>query len=226
MKRILLVLCAFALLLAACAAQLEPDITSTEPTILETTMAEPTTPEITSESITITSTKPSTTTKSTTGVNPPTGIYPSTGLIPITNPPTGNPQNRGYAFYQVFLDLGSEGIKYIAVDMSGVPKDSRATLERLLREHCAGTGQTFLIATMEQLERQGYIDAPDDSIYKSFPDGAHYAFTGGDGAAGAAALTIQGRKWWGSLAGIGATYTVILNGDEWAVGRVDMRWVS
>lgn len=195
MKRILLLLCAFTLTLTACATQPEPEPTTETTTTGIVTTAETTTAE-------------TTTTTSTSS--------------------TGYAQNRGWAFYQVFLDMGAadllkynKNMKYIAADMTGVPKDSRATLERLMREFCTGAGQTFLIATLEELEAQGYVEpCPGDSVYKRFPEGTLYTFSGGGEAAYAGPLTIRAGAWQDSFWGGSATYTVVLNGDIWKVAHV------
>jgi len=203
MKRIIPLLCALALLFAACAAR-SADATEAETT---TESMAATTAETTTEAPTETTTITTATTIATT---------------------TGYAQNRGWAFYQVFLDMGAQdlqkynkNLKYIAVDMTGVPKDSQATLERLMREYCAGTGQTLIIATMEELEAQGYVEPyPDDSTYKRFPEGTLYTFSGGGEAAYAGPLTIRAGAWQDSFWGGSATFTVVLNGDVWEVTHV------
>ena len=209
---VLILSCLAAAALNACGAQ-QASATEAESTMVTTTTEEITTKIATTQA---------TTTETTTQVVLET--VPAIAADTTTRAPsTGYAQNRGWAFYQVFLHLGSKGQKYVAFDMTGVPKDSRATLERLVREYCAETGQTFMLATREELAAQGYIVSRDNiPLYSSFPDGAHYSFSGGDEAAYEGPLTIRGMKWFASLGAYGATYTIVLNGDIWEIERVEM----
>jgi hypothetical protein len=219
MKRILPLLCALALVFAACAARPEPEPTTETAT------------QIITATETATTTEPTTTTEITATAAPATAKpTTATSKSTTTTTTTGYAQNRGWAFYQVFLALESGRAKYVALDPAGVPKDSQATLERLMREYCAGTGQTFLLATREELDALGYLKLPEGSnrsdSLKYFADGYLYSFSGGDEAAYAGPLTIQGSKWYAPLAAEGATYTVELRGDVWAIGREERRWIS
>ena len=81
-----------------------------------------------------------------------------------------------------------------------------------------------MLANRDELDAQGYLE--DGGRGKWFPEGYLYSFSGGDEAAYAGPLTIRGSKWCAPLAAEGATYTVVLNGDLWEIGRVDMRWIS
>jgi len=179
MKRILILLCALALLFTACAAQPGPE------------------PETTIE----------------------------TTLISETS-------DRGWAYCQAFLyllqtdgELGG-GDKYLAMDMTNVQEDARAALERLMRDYCAGKGQTFLVATYEELVRQGHIN--EQELY--FEEGILYQFGKPDepivGKVGPDEMVFAASKWKGGLAGYGATFFMKLSDEKWTLNRTENEWIS
>ena len=108
------------------------------------------------------------------------------------------------------------------MDMTGVEKDARATLEQLMRDYCAGTGQTFMIATMEQLKAQGYIG--QESSYSGFEDGILYAFN--EKSTGPETMSFMAHKWKAPLAGYGATFYMKLANGEWVLDHTEMEWIS
>jgi beta-lactamase regulating signal transducer with metallopeptidase domain len=127
-------------------------------------------------------------------------------------------------------DPGLNGdIKYIALDVSEIPADTREPLVSALRPWANAQGCELLLGTQEDLVREGYItvtpiEGSDSQGYYEFTEGILFSFSGFslDGEILAAAAS----KWRGSLGAVGGTYHAVFEDGTWTVETPEEMWMS
>lgn len=118
-----------------------------------------------------------------------------------------------------FLDWGlNDGIKYIAVDLSGTLLDTSDALTQRLADFCAENGYTLLIDTMDSLAAKGYIKN------SSFEEGIIIRFS--DTELTDSTLITDAQKWRSGDGAIGSTFTVEQKSSGWEMTEIENSWIS
>jgi len=129
------------------------------------------------------------------------------------------------AFYQLVLHLYkmdsglNPEIKYIAIDMTGVPESATALLEAELRMWAKSLGCELLIDTYAGLVESGKI-----SEHAGFKDGLLFQFDSAvfDGET----MVVNVSKYRAPLGAVGAEFTVRFSDWEWVIEEPTAIWMA
>ena len=197
MRRIVLLLCALALALAACTAQ-PADATTAETTTIQTATTEIISTETTTEASTTEKASPE---------------------AAMTKPGNSNP---AWAYYSIFLEFcrgtPNSDLQYIGLDLSdcSLRAGDREELAALVGGYCERNGLELLLGTQAELKTQGYLEPGKNDGF--FPGGRFYWFTDEKLTGKKLEATIM---WAGPLlsAPFGVSFTAILRDGAWQAER-------
>ena len=116
----------------------------------------------------------------------------------------------------------NHGIKYIAVDTSGVLENMLEPLLSSLRRWTAANGYELLIDTYDGLVESGLIAPMPDSA--GFRDGILFSFD--DMWHNADAFMVQATKYRSPRGAVGANFTARFAGWQWVVDEPDSWFIS
>jgi hypothetical protein len=131
--------------------------------------------------------------------------------------------------YESDPGLNSE-IKYIALDLRGIPADTYKPLISAMKTWANAQGCELLLGSHLDLEREGYItvtpiEGSDSQSYYEFKEGILFSFSSGvllDGDT----LKVGVNKWRGSLGAIGGTYHAVFEDGTWTVETPEKMWIA